>query len=195
VGRSAKLGKGAGLGIAAHRSFLTYVATVVEVEVNDQGEVRIPRVDTVLDAGLIVNPEPPAPSSKARRSSGPASFAAGDHRKKWGHPAVQLQRLPGGSHQRSALPDQCAHRRQQRSSGRRRGTGRAAVRGCLHERHLAATGSGFGNCRFGARSSVGVTAATNGGTPGSPTPAGGALLSTMCTLVLVRALRLMRATG
>jgi isoquinoline 1-oxidoreductase subunit beta len=30
---------------------------VVEVEVNDQGEVRIPRVDTVLDAGLIVNPE------------------------------------------------------------------------------------------------------------------------------------------
>jgi isoquinoline 1-oxidoreductase beta subunit len=52
-----KLGKGAGLGIAAHRSFLTYVATVVEVEVNDQGEVRIPRVDTVLDAGFIVNPE------------------------------------------------------------------------------------------------------------------------------------------
>ncbi len=52
-----KHGKGAGVGIAAHRSFLTYVATVVEVEVNDQGEVRIPRVDTALDAGLVVNPE------------------------------------------------------------------------------------------------------------------------------------------
>jgi len=52
-----KLGKGAGLGIAAHRSFLTYVATVVEVEVNDQGDIRIPRVDTVVDAGLVVNPE------------------------------------------------------------------------------------------------------------------------------------------
>jgi len=52
-----KHGKGADVGIAAHRSFLTYVATVVEVEVNDQGEVRIPRVDTVLDAGLVVNPE------------------------------------------------------------------------------------------------------------------------------------------
>ena len=52
-----KHGKGTGMGIAAHRSFLTYVATVVEVEVNDQGEVRIPRVDTVLDAGLVVNPE------------------------------------------------------------------------------------------------------------------------------------------
>jgi isoquinoline 1-oxidoreductase beta subunit len=52
-----KLGKGSGLGIAAHRSFLTYVATVVEVEVNDQGEIRIPRVDTVVDAGTVVNPE------------------------------------------------------------------------------------------------------------------------------------------
>jgi isoquinoline 1-oxidoreductase beta subunit len=52
-----KHGKGSGVGIAAHRSFLTYVATVVEVEVNDQGEVRIPRVDTALDAGLVVNPE------------------------------------------------------------------------------------------------------------------------------------------
>ena len=52
-----KQGKGTGLGIAAHRSFLTYVAVVVEVEVNDHGEVRIPRVDMVLDAGLVVNPE------------------------------------------------------------------------------------------------------------------------------------------
>ena len=52
-----KLGKGAGLGIAAHRSFLTYVATVVEVEVSDEGDIRIPRVDTVVDAGLVVNPE------------------------------------------------------------------------------------------------------------------------------------------
>jgi isoquinoline 1-oxidoreductase subunit beta len=45
------------MGIAAHRSFLTYVATVVEVEVNDEGDIRIPRVDTVVDAGLVVNPE------------------------------------------------------------------------------------------------------------------------------------------
>ena len=52
-----KHGKGTGVGIAAHKSFLTYVATVVEVEVSDQGEVRIPRVDVALDAGLVVNPE------------------------------------------------------------------------------------------------------------------------------------------
>jgi isoquinoline 1-oxidoreductase beta subunit len=49
--------KGHGFGIAAHRSFLTYVATVVEVEVDDRGEIQIPRVDTAVDAGLVVNPE------------------------------------------------------------------------------------------------------------------------------------------
>jgi len=51
------LGKGSGLGIAVHRSFLTYVATVVEVEVGDQGEVKIPSVHTAVDAGMVVNPE------------------------------------------------------------------------------------------------------------------------------------------
>jgi len=52
-----KSGKRTGFGIAAHRSFLTYVATVVEVEVRDGGAVHIPRVDTVVDAGTIVNPD------------------------------------------------------------------------------------------------------------------------------------------
>jgi isoquinoline 1-oxidoreductase beta subunit len=52
-----KSGKGHGFGFAAHRSFLTYVATVVEVEVGDDGEIRIPRVDTAVDAGIVVNPE------------------------------------------------------------------------------------------------------------------------------------------
>lgn len=51
-----KPGAGRALGIAAHRSFLTYVATVVEVEVNN-GEVKIPRVDIVVDAGRVINPD------------------------------------------------------------------------------------------------------------------------------------------
>ena len=50
-----KLGNGFGMGIAVHRSFLTYVATVVQVEVKD-GQVVIHQVDTALDAGTIVNP-------------------------------------------------------------------------------------------------------------------------------------------
>jgi isoquinoline 1-oxidoreductase beta subunit len=48
--------KGHGFGFSAHRSFLTYVATVVEVEVTDDGEISIPRVDMALDAGIVVNP-------------------------------------------------------------------------------------------------------------------------------------------
>lgn len=55
--RKVKPGKGKGIGVAAHRSFLTYVATVVEVEVSDDGTIKIPRVDTAVDAGLVVNPE------------------------------------------------------------------------------------------------------------------------------------------
>jgi isoquinoline 1-oxidoreductase beta subunit len=51
------MGKGSGMGIAVHRSFLTYVASVVEVEVNDKGEVKIPAVHTAVDAGLVINPE------------------------------------------------------------------------------------------------------------------------------------------
>ncbi|RDV24463.1 xanthine dehydrogenase family protein molybdopterin-binding subunit [Alteromonas aestuariivivens] len=43
------------LGLAAHRSFLTYVATVVEVTVNDSGEWRIPNVYMSIDAGTVVN--------------------------------------------------------------------------------------------------------------------------------------------
>jgi isoquinoline 1-oxidoreductase subunit beta len=49
--------RGRGLGIAVHRSFLTYVAAVVEVEVDSQGKLRIPRVDYAVDAGTIINPD------------------------------------------------------------------------------------------------------------------------------------------
>jgi isoquinoline 1-oxidoreductase beta subunit len=51
------LPKGRGLGIAAHRAFVSYVATVVEVEVDGKGNISIPRVDTAVDCGFCVNPE------------------------------------------------------------------------------------------------------------------------------------------
>ncbi|HKM49270.1 MAG TPA: xanthine dehydrogenase family protein molybdopterin-binding subunit [Terriglobales bacterium] len=51
------MGKGHGMGIAAHRSFLTYVATVVEVEVDSKGQVHIPNVWTAVDAGTVVSPD------------------------------------------------------------------------------------------------------------------------------------------
>jgi len=49
--------KGRALGFAAHRSFLSYIAVVVEVEVNDQGAIRIPRVDVAVDVGRVIHPE------------------------------------------------------------------------------------------------------------------------------------------
>ena len=49
--------KGSGLGIAAHYSFVSYVAAVVEVAVDAKGEVTIPRVDIAIDCGATVNPD------------------------------------------------------------------------------------------------------------------------------------------
>ena len=46
-----------GQGIAVHRSFLSYVATVVEVAVDEKGGLSVPRVDTAIDCGFAANPE------------------------------------------------------------------------------------------------------------------------------------------
>ncbi len=51
------LPKGHALGIAAHRSFLSYIATVVEVAITPDGKLSIPRVDTAVDVGMIVSPD------------------------------------------------------------------------------------------------------------------------------------------
>ncbi len=52
-----KSSAGHGFGLAVHRSFQTYVGTVVEVEIDPKGTVRIPRVDYVVDTGLVVHPD------------------------------------------------------------------------------------------------------------------------------------------
>jgi isoquinoline 1-oxidoreductase beta subunit len=57
AGWGRKLAAGHGLGIAAHYSFLAYVAVVVEVAVGAKGELSIPRVDVAFDCGAQVNPE------------------------------------------------------------------------------------------------------------------------------------------
>ncbi|MBP0114599.1 xanthine dehydrogenase family protein molybdopterin-binding subunit [Bradyrhizobium vignae] len=49
--------KGHGLGIAVHRSFVSYIATIIEVAVDDKGKLTVPRVDTAIDCGTYVNPE------------------------------------------------------------------------------------------------------------------------------------------
>jgi len=49
--------KGHGLGIAVHRSFVSYIATIVEVAIDDKGKLSVPRVDTAIDCGTYINPE------------------------------------------------------------------------------------------------------------------------------------------
>jgi len=46
-----------GMGLAVHRSFLTYVATVIEVEVSKEGKLAIPRIVMAVDPGTVVNPD------------------------------------------------------------------------------------------------------------------------------------------
>lgn len=57
AGWGRKMPKGRALGIACHRSFLSYCANVVEVEVSQDGTVKIPKVWAVIDAGLVVHPD------------------------------------------------------------------------------------------------------------------------------------------
>jgi isoquinoline 1-oxidoreductase beta subunit len=55
--KNLKSGSGKGYGIAAHRSFNTYVASVVHVEMDGRGGFRVPRIDQVVDCGVVVNPD------------------------------------------------------------------------------------------------------------------------------------------
>jgi isoquinoline 1-oxidoreductase beta subunit len=52
-----KMPGGQGQGLAAHYSFVTYVAAVVEVVVDAKGELTIPRIDVAVDCGPTVNPD------------------------------------------------------------------------------------------------------------------------------------------
>jgi len=49
------LPKGHGMGICAHRSFLTYVACVVHMAVDESGALSIPELHYAVDCGQVVN--------------------------------------------------------------------------------------------------------------------------------------------
>jgi isoquinoline 1-oxidoreductase subunit beta len=53
--KKGKMPKGRGLGIAAHRSFLSYVALVLDVSLSDQNELTVNEAFCVIDCGLAVN--------------------------------------------------------------------------------------------------------------------------------------------
>ncbi|MEZ5931287.1 MAG: molybdopterin cofactor-binding domain-containing protein [Alphaproteobacteria bacterium] len=57
AGWGKEMPEGEGLGLAVHRCFLTYVASVVHVKVEADGTVRVPTVHTAIDCGFPANPE------------------------------------------------------------------------------------------------------------------------------------------
>ena len=46
-----------GRGVAAQVAFASFIATIAEVEVDENGEVRVPRITCVVDTGIAVNPD------------------------------------------------------------------------------------------------------------------------------------------
>ena len=52
-----KLPPRVGRGVCLQPSFETFIATIVEAEVDDKGEVALRRVTSVVDTGIAVNPD------------------------------------------------------------------------------------------------------------------------------------------
>jgi isoquinoline 1-oxidoreductase beta subunit len=57
AGWGRKLPTGHGLGIAVHRSFLSYVGAVAEVSVDEQGKLLVHELWLAIDAGTVINPD------------------------------------------------------------------------------------------------------------------------------------------
>lgn len=55
--KKGQLPKGRGLGIAAHRSFLTYVAMVIDASLNEANELTVNEVWAAVDCGQVINPD------------------------------------------------------------------------------------------------------------------------------------------
>jgi CO/xanthine dehydrogenase Mo-binding subunit len=45
------------LGLAMHHCFGTYVAEVVEIVIDEQNRLRVPRVVVAIDCGIVINPD------------------------------------------------------------------------------------------------------------------------------------------
>ena len=56
AGWGEKLPDGEGIGLAAHRSFVSYVGTAARVKIVD-GEIRVPEIHMAIDCGFAANPE------------------------------------------------------------------------------------------------------------------------------------------
>ncbi len=134
-------GNGRGIGIAAHRSFNSYVASVVEVvdrrarwihsAAHRSGDRRRPHRQS----------RSRAVAARRRRGHGRRTGAQRrDHRRGGRIQQSNFNDFPGGAHDRRAGAGQRHLRGQRRAAHRRRRTGRAAGHRRARQRVFAATG-------------------------------------------------------
>ncbi len=57
AGWGQELPEGEGIGLAVHRSFVTYVAAAARVQVAEDGTIRVPEIQIAIDCGFAANPE------------------------------------------------------------------------------------------------------------------------------------------
>ena len=144
--------KGSGLGIAAHYSFVSYVAAVVEVAVDAKGELTIPRVDIAIDCGATVNPGSRARADGGRLRHGRERGDAGrDHVQERPRAAGQFQRLRGDAHgRRRRARSACTSCPATTASRWAAWASRACRRCCLRcaTRSSRQPASAYGSCRY-----------------------------------------------
>ena len=113
AGWGKKLPPGHGLGIAAHRSFVSNIATVVEVAVDNKGNLTVPHVDTAIDCGSMSIPSASARRSRARRSWACRSPNMARSRSRTDASSRATSTTIRSSATKIADGDQYAHRREQ----------------------------------------------------------------------------------
>jgi isoquinoline 1-oxidoreductase beta subunit len=57
AGWGASLPEGEGIGLAVHRSFVSYVAAAARVRIGEDGRIRVPEMHIAIDCGYAANPE------------------------------------------------------------------------------------------------------------------------------------------
>ena len=141
-----------GRGVSVQPSFASFIATVVEVEVDEHGEVKLRRVTSAVDTGIAVNPDTIAAQLAGRPGlrSDRGSVWRYHHRKR-PRAAVELQRLPHAAHRRECRTSRCTSSRaarpgRHRRDRRHRGPAGAAQRDLRRDRRRACAA-----CRSTAR--------------------------------------------
>ena len=97
-----------GRGVCVQPSFASFIATVVEAEVDEQGEVHLRRVTSAVDTGIAVNPDTVVAQLEGRADLwSDRSALWRDHHRQGTGAAIQFQRLPHAPHRPDA-EDRCS---------------------------------------------------------------------------------------